>query len=93
MSSSGSNSAAIKLQRESLDEQKRANAAQLEFLARQTEALRKQVLPAYKPGSPAPTAATAGTDYASAQERLAQQRRFGYADTIYGGAMRSGVAA
>lgn len=79
------------LQRESLEEQKRANATQLEFLARQTEILRKQQIPAYKPGSPAPTPGTAGADYASAQEKIVASRRFGYNKTLRGGLGRAAV--
>lgn len=84
--SSGSNSEAVSLQKQSLEESRRANDAQLQFLAKQTAALEKNKLPAYRPAAPPPTPGTSGADYAGMQERLAAGRRFGYKNTVRGGA-------
>jgi len=83
--SGGSNKEAMALQRESLEEQRRANATQLDFLAQQTKALAKTKLPAYVPGSPPPTPGTSGQAAAGTAERLAAARRFGLKDSIRGG--------
>ena len=85
MSGNKGNSEATALQRESLEETRRTNNAQLEFLARQTAALEKTKLPDYKAPSPPPMPGTNGNDFAASQAKLAASRRFGYADTVVGG--------
>jgi len=85
MSSSGSNKEAIRLQRESLDEQKRANAAQMAFMDQQLAALRRAQVSPFRAGSPPPTPGTAGADFAGMQEALLAARRFGFLDTVRGG--------
>lgn len=92
MSSSGGNKEAIKLQRESLALQKETFAQQTTFMEKQLAALRNAQVPAFKPGSPPPTAATAGVDEARRLALLEASRRFGYADTIRGG-MRRGIGS
>ncbi len=91
MSKSKGNSEAIALQREALEESRRTNNLQLEALARQTAALERTKLPAYKPPSPPPTPGTSGADYAGGQQRLAAKRRFGIDDTVLGGRILGGL--
>jgi len=85
MSGNKGSKQAAALQAESLEESRRANNMQLEFLNRQTIALEKTRLPAFKPAAPPPTPGTGGGDYASSQARLQAKRRFGYEDTVMGG--------
>lgn len=90
MSRGGSNNQQIALQQQSLEEQRRANDAQLAFQSQQLAALQKTQVSPYKPMSPPPTAGTSGADYAAYQATLDQQRRYGYGDTTRGG-MRRGL--
>lgn len=93
MSSSGGGTAeSIKLQRESLEESKRTNAAQLTFMERQMQALRKTQVAPFLAQAPAPTMGTSGADFASAQEKINASRRFGYNKTVRAGARFGGAA-
>lgn len=80
-----SNKEAVRIQRESLEEQKRANAAQLAFMSQQTAALQKQRISPYRPMSPPPTPSTAGSDYARALQLQQATRMYGYNKTVRGG--------
>ncbi len=81
----GSNREAMQIQRESLEEQKRANAAQLLFMQQQTDALRRQKISPYRSPAPPPTPSTAGTEYARALQLQQASRMFGYNKTVRGG--------
>jgi hypothetical protein len=82
----------MRLQRESLAEQRRMNDAQLEFFARQTKALANTQMPQFRPNSPPPTPATAGSDQARMMMLMEAKNRYGFADTVQGG-MRRGIGA
>lgn len=90
MSRSNSSQQQIELQRESLALQKQQAADNVSFMQMQLEELRKNQVAPYKAMSPPPTAGTSGGDYAAYQQLVAENRRYGFGDTVRGG-MRTGL--
>lgn len=90
MSRSKPNSEALDLQQRSLALQEQQAASSLSFMEQQLQALRKTQVADYKPLAPPPTPGTSGADFAAAQQRIINQRRYNYSDTVRGG-VRFGV--
>ena len=87
MGSKPNNGPAIKLQEQSLAEQRRMNAFQMQFMKRQQAALEAQQPAPYRPQPAIPTAGKVGADEARLDLRTRLQRKYGYGKTVVGGAM------
>lgn len=80
------NGSAIALQKEGLDEQRRMNLFQMQFMKRQQKAMEAQQPQPYRPQPAIPTPGRANADEARIDLRERMKRKFGMGKTIIGGA-------